>query len=324
MFTPAPRPGGPRKRVELPEQKRGDGLERRPPAGTARRRRAAGETPYCGMAPVSARTSVAQMVQRTRPLAALLFSRRDASPRTLPAPGSLPGGRFRHRGIHPSRYGGIPLLVANVRPDGLPRCLSVEGPQTVPGWERCPGGCQPPETWPALSRSWELRFQSASGSWPPPEPRAAHRPSAAAVGPLPGRRATNPDTIFVPPGARRFTTAGSWPSLRTVCRRTGTASRRGTARSPGLCGRAPLWAALRRLCLAASGNRCESRVLLASFPSPEEAHPSTSSGGSSGSGRISPPDTAALRPPFPGVGPKRLSAPDSMPATIWMAEAAPR
>ena len=39
-FTPAPPPAGPRNRVPPMVKKRGDGLERRPPAGTARRRRA--------------------------------------------------------------------------------------------------------------------------------------------------------------------------------------------------------------------------------------------------------------------------------------------
>ncbi len=38
MFTPAPRPGGPRNRVPPIVKKRGDGLERRPPAGIARER----------------------------------------------------------------------------------------------------------------------------------------------------------------------------------------------------------------------------------------------------------------------------------------------
>ena len=40
VFRPAPRPTGPRNRVPPTEQKRGDGLERRPPVGTARQRRA--------------------------------------------------------------------------------------------------------------------------------------------------------------------------------------------------------------------------------------------------------------------------------------------
>ncbi len=40
MFTPAPRPAGPPNRVPPMVKKRGDGLERRPPVGTARRRRA--------------------------------------------------------------------------------------------------------------------------------------------------------------------------------------------------------------------------------------------------------------------------------------------
>ena len=34
MFTPAPRPGGPRNRAPSIENKRGDGLERRPLVGT--------------------------------------------------------------------------------------------------------------------------------------------------------------------------------------------------------------------------------------------------------------------------------------------------
>ena len=38
VFTPAPRPGGPRNRVPSIVKKRGDGLERRPPAGIARER----------------------------------------------------------------------------------------------------------------------------------------------------------------------------------------------------------------------------------------------------------------------------------------------
>ena len=40
VFTPAPRPAGPRNRATPSGKKRGDGLERRPPVGTARRRRA--------------------------------------------------------------------------------------------------------------------------------------------------------------------------------------------------------------------------------------------------------------------------------------------
>ena len=47
VFTPAPRPGGPRNRVPPIVKKRGDGLERRPPAGIARER----ETSADGTAP---------------------------------------------------------------------------------------------------------------------------------------------------------------------------------------------------------------------------------------------------------------------------------
>ena len=38
VFTPAPRPAGPRNCTSLWEKKREDGLERRPPAGIARER----------------------------------------------------------------------------------------------------------------------------------------------------------------------------------------------------------------------------------------------------------------------------------------------
>ena len=44
-FRPAPRTAGPRNRTLPPEQKRGDGLERRPPVGTAARRAAGGSLP---------------------------------------------------------------------------------------------------------------------------------------------------------------------------------------------------------------------------------------------------------------------------------------
>ena len=80
------------------------------------------------------------------------------SPETLSAPAFASGGRSRHRGTHPSRYGGVPPLVANVRRAGLARSRSVEVPHTVLGQDRCSGGCQRPEALLALSRPWELRF----------------------------------------------------------------------------------------------------------------------------------------------------------------------
>ena len=104
-----------RNHVPPTEKKRADGLERRPPVGTAARRAAAAEIPTVGMAPFSARTPQRQDGVRQRaptgrtghrsPTGIARETCAKLSPPLLPTPNGAVGHRFALPGIAPFHAG---------------------------------------------------------------------------------------------------------------------------------------------------------------------------------------------------------------------------
>ena len=119
--------------------------ERRPPVGTARRRRASGRTPTCGTAPLSARTLAALVTRRKgnadlRPAQPAGGGRSRVSPHTgmvlvsalspsqevaFPCPAALP--LSQHCAARPASRGGADRRSAQFSRWGLP-CLRVAPP----------------------------------------------------------------------------------------------------------------------------------------------------------------------------------------------------
>ena len=123
VFTPAPRPGGPRNRVPPIVKKRGDGLERRPPAGIARER----ETSADDTAPCQC--------ERLTPS-------QHRMPRSLPLPAAAPlscqagcAGGPDHGGF--SRWGPAPARRRRANGAVLLSRWCRPGQGSPPGFAKC-------------------------------------------------------------------------------------------------------------------------------------------------------------------------------------------